>query len=819
VPDDCDGDGKPDVQQTGPSSGIWSGNYTGTGTSGLFNYGTSSVSNWRNSQNLVVGRPGTRTAAQITLPSNLPSSGGLIAFSCSNAVYTLTVSDAFTRNTSLTFGMNGRTLVVSSQVLSLQKTGGGSLIGLFDTGGITSSTGIQFQNSVGNATWWLRSCNLVAPSVTYDSLQMSGGLLQTSALQGTNLQLDGTVVLLPTGSTWSMTTSLTNREDASSIRTGTTGTFLSTGGSALDIEGKLACEGQATLSGSTRILGNTTSSVSVPGTISARSITLSPASSTEALTVFADISGAAPFRNTPLLDADLSVSLRGRIVIDPQSGSEQSPMIGWSIPIARGSSLSLPTPATMSTTSPLPNGIYMVPSRDTVGTTLSAKIVRGRYPTPSFIGNRDLSLLLRRSASLNGGVRTRIAGITNNGTSNSQLVILMRSASGSNGFDVQTTTTIPPDARDVTCGDLDGDGLEEIVVAYGAYSGGTALIPGKVMAYKVSSTGTLNAYWTHTLQSSQSANAVCVIRPPGAAMMAPSLMPTGGSVGVGTSTSTGGSLKTLSGTTGTTTGETATTETVSRIMGTDIDNDEDTDVVSSGTATSLVTSTGVVRVFRSDAVGRITAESPISLPGIAGNFAVGDIDGDGVKHIVAALSPANRNAQTLTPTAALLQGSSQSFAAPRSIDIGQSLGEGTDVALLDADEDGDLDIAISWNVFGNTTLGGTTIVPVCSGTGGIALGGPVTTVSRPCHGLTVTPDGLASLSTAASSGLSAVVLNGMTGSNAPGDLDGDGFVNSADIALLLLDYGPCPGQSCAADLDANGVIDNADLAFLLLMFD
>ena len=50
-----------------------------------------------------------------------------------------------------------------------------------------------------------------------------------------------------------------------------------------------------------------------------------------------------------------------------------------------------------------------------------------------------------------------------------------------------------------------------------------------------------------------------------------------------------------------------------------------------------------------------------------------------------------------------------------------------------------------------------------------------------------------------------------------GDLDGDGSVNTADVALLLLDFGPCPG--CASDLDGNGTVDNGDLSFLLLLFD
>ena len=50
-----------------------------------------------------------------------------------------------------------------------------------------------------------------------------------------------------------------------------------------------------------------------------------------------------------------------------------------------------------------------------------------------------------------------------------------------------------------------------------------------------------------------------------------------------------------------------------------------------------------------------------------------------------------------------------------------------------------------------------------------------------------------------------------------GDLDGDRRVGPSDLAMLLLDYGPCPG-SCAADLDQSGEVDGGDIAILLMNF-
>ena len=48
----------------------------------------------------------------------------------------------------------------------------------------------------------------------------------------------------------------------------------------------------------------------------------------------------------------------------------------------------------------------------------------------------------------------------------------------------------------------------------------------------------------------------------------------------------------------------------------------------------------------------------------------------------------------------------------------------------------------------------------------------------------------------------------------PSDLDKNGLVDTADISLLLLDFGPCTG--CPADLDGNGLVDSADISLLLM---
>ena len=51
----------------------------------------------------------------------------------------------------------------------------------------------------------------------------------------------------------------------------------------------------------------------------------------------------------------------------------------------------------------------------------------------------------------------------------------------------------------------------------------------------------------------------------------------------------------------------------------------------------------------------------------------------------------------------------------------------------------------------------------------------------------------------------------------PTDLDGDGFVNGSDLAILLSSWGPCTG-ACPPDLDWDGAVNGADLALILSLW-
>jgi hypothetical protein len=61
----------------------------------------------------------------------------------------------------------------------------------------------------------------------------------------------------------------------------------------------------------------------------------------------------------------------------------------------------------------------------------------------------------------------------------------------------------------------------------------------------------------------------------------------------------------------------------------------------------------------------------------------------------------------------------------------------------------------------------------------------------------------------------------LAGEPCPGDLNGDGVVDLADLAALLASYGCCNDEPCyepAADLDSSGCVDLADLAALLAVY-
>jgi PKD repeat protein len=70
-------------------------------------------------------------------------------------------------------------------------------------------------------------------------------------------------------------------------------------------------------------------------------------------------------------------------------------------------------------------------------------------------------------------------------------------------------------------------------------------------------------------------------------------------------------------------------------------------------------------------------------------------------------------------------------------------------------------------------------------------------------------------------GLVTVGAVELPGTAHPGDVDGDGSVTAADLALLVQAWGDCPAtpQPCPADLSADGGVGEADLSILIASWD
>ena len=55
------------------------------------------------------------------------------------------------------------------------------------------------------------------------------------------------------------------------------------------------------------------------------------------------------------------------------------------------------------------------------------------------------------------------------------------------------------------------------------------------------------------------------------------------------------------------------------------------------------------------------------------------------------------------------------------------------------------------------------------------------------------------------------------GGDCSADIDGNGLVDGADLGLLFVAWGECPGDpGCPGDIDENGIIDGSDLGLFCL---
>ena len=204
---------------------------------------------------------------------------------------------------------------------------------------------------------------------------------------------------------------------------------------------------------------------------------------------------------------------------------------------------------------------------------------------------------------------------------------------------------------------------------------------------------------------------------------------------------------------------------------------------------------------------------------------VADIDGDGLHDIVSAnADPVMPEAGSALPVLSIFRNNAGSFNGGTPYQP-EGASSARSVALIDVDNDGDRDIVSVQNTVGGTEA---TLLRIDTLGAGTPLSVGQTTVLDSSDPIIVTRGNLDGVG-----GEDLFLVSQPTGSNftgfnqvmpflgvagLQGDLDGDGVVGTSDIAILLLDFGPCTGTPCPSDLDGDGEVGTGDIAFLLLLF-
>ena len=270
--------------------------------------------------------------------------------------------------------------------------------------------------------------------------------------------------------------------------------------------------------------------------------------------------------------------------------------------------------------------------------------------------------------------------------------------------------------------------------------------------------------------------------------------------------------------------------TVETVRGGNTGGTQGTDIVTGGSKSASinlmpVTETGFVQVLRRQGNGQYAIVQTMFLTAKPRGMDVADLDGDGLDDIVTAnADPQLPAAGSALPVLSIFRNSGGVFGGAVAYQpAGAS--SGLSVSLVDADSDGDRDIVSVHRKIGVDseaallrvdTLGAGTPITVGQTTV-LDASNPILSARGNLDGFGSDDLYLVDAGTGNDNLAGSPQAKPFLSGSRVGDLDGDGAVNTADVALLLLDFGDCWG--CASDLDGTGVVDTGDLAFLLLLFD
>lgn len=240
---------------------------------------------------------------------------------------------------------------------------------------------------------------------------------------------------------------------------------------------------------------------------------------------------------------------------------------------------------------------------------------------------------------------------------------------------------------------------------------------------------------------------------------------------------------------------------------------------------SLVNENGAISVLTPSAGGTYSVTQTVPVPGKPVGLAFADIDGDGFAEIVTAnLAPVPQGGATALPVLTLFRGGATGLgsAVPLAPEGGTA---GLDVALLDADLDGDLDVVAVYQTVTPQSRASLLRIDTAGPGGPLTIGSqtdltavsPVLCAPGNLDGVggqdfyLVDSAGTASFRGGSAAGTARPFLSLVPDSTCPADLTGNNFVDGDDLSVLLASW----GLAGAGDISHNGSIGSEDLAMLI----